>query len=259
MIGLRHDIDTRIEFRRGLPQTLRLEDRYDARSTLFVRAVLLEPGSEETRIILQAQKDGWEIGLHLDNTVADPRAPFSPRDELERLRSLGFDVRGVSPHGGLYGFQKEKTWKVMDSLGLEYMMGYLPFPQGTRTPVIGPHHTLDFLVKSRGTRRGLEDLKRKIEDDIKGKGWSIVLTHPVYMVFSVGPGFTMTAVNVSRKQGINAYILKQADRALKLLYTLAGVKTISKPYEETLKWARENGLELLPIKTIKRRTLNKTQ
>ena len=249
MIGLRHDVDTGYDFTHGIEPVSRLEDRNDARSTFFVRVRLLKGHPDRVRILERLQDDGWEIGLHLDNTVASPKEP-SPQEELEELTLLGFRVHGVTPHGGLYGFKGRVTWEVMDSLGLDYMMGYPPFPKHHRTPIIGPHHTIDFLVKERGARKGVDVLLQRLDSDIVERGYGVVLMHPLYMKFSVGPSLTFSAVKVSRRQGWRAYVLKQVDRGFKALYTLLGLRRVGEAYTVFLKEARDRGWELVSIHDV---------
>lgn len=247
LVGLRHDVDTGYDFTHGIKPVSKLEDRSDARSTFFVRVRLLRGHLDRVRVLEELQDDGWEIGLHLDNTVASPKDP-PPQEELEELIQLGFRVHGVTPHGGLYGFQGRVTWEVMDSLGLEYMMGYPPFPKHHRTPIIGPHHTIDFLVKKLGVKMGVKALLQQLGSDIGERGYGVVLMHPLYMKFSVGPSLTFNAVRVSRRQGFRAYFLKQVDRGFKALYTLLGIRRVDEAYTIFLKETRERGWE--PVKIL---------
>ncbi|MCK4434396.1 hypothetical protein KAU92_02810 [Candidatus Bathyarchaeota archaeon] len=81
--------------------------------------------SDKDRIFLRRiVDDGWEAALHLINTVGDSSLS-SPRGELELLKKLvGVPVYGVTPCGKTIGFKGDVTWRIMDSLGLDYMEGY---------------------------------------------------------------------------------------------------------------------------------------
>jgi hypothetical protein len=55
---------------------------------------------------------GWEVGLHLINTVGNSRLP-SPKSELELLQSfIGQQVYGMTPCGKTIGFKGEVTWRL---------------------------------------------------------------------------------------------------------------------------------------------------
>lgn len=73
IIGLRHDIDTVIGLRLGLPKIISIEKRYDVRSTFFIRVDIIK-SKNDVNLLKKLVKEGWEIGLHLINT--DSRANF---------------------------------------------------------------------------------------------------------------------------------------------------------------------------------------
>lgn len=184
-VGLRHDVDNVYGLRCGLPKIVSIEDRYDVRSTFFVRVDVLR-SNEDKRILKHLLENGWEVGLHLVNTVGDPRLP-SPKSELEFLQSLlGGSVYGVTPCGKTIGFKGDITWRVMDSLGLEYMEGYGMPDFETKTFVIPTHLSFDiYYVKKFGEVEGYlkfrEDLKRQLHH----MGVATVLVHPEWFVRSV--------------------------------------------------------------------------
>jgi len=95
-VGLRHDLDTVYGLRWGLPKIVSVERKYGVRSTLFARVDIVR--SEKDKHFLKVlASEGWEIGLHLINTVNDLRL-ISPEDELKRLRELlDVPIYGVTP------------------------------------------------------------------------------------------------------------------------------------------------------------------
>jgi len=75
----------------------------------FVRVDVVRSGKDQ-RVLKRLVNNGWEVGLHLINTVGDSRLP-PPMSELELLQSfIGQQVYGVTPCGKTIGFKGEVTW-----------------------------------------------------------------------------------------------------------------------------------------------------
>ena len=187
-IALRHDIDYVFGLRKGLPKMISIEESFNVKSTLFIRADLLTKSSD-VEYLRGLEKRGWEIGLHLANTI-DIKAA---RQELKHLQSLGFSIKGVTPCGkrGSPGFKGDITWSVMDSLGLEYMLVRSSLkPQFKAKTKIFPHPQLpsidNFYIRNFGERRGFEKLVTDIDEVLKNKGGVCLLSHPEYFYASVG-------------------------------------------------------------------------
>jgi hypothetical protein len=215
IVGLRHDIDTTyFGLRLGLPIVIELERKFNVRSTLFVRAKIIK--SDRDRCYLRRlEREGWEIGLHLDNTVNTPKLP-SPGDELKFLtEEVGLNIRGVTPHGGLIGWKGNTTWKIMDSLGLRYMEGY-GTPPNSKTPVIPTHISFDIdCIRNYGENFGMEYFKKNLNLRLENKRMATVLTHPEWFVLSVGLPCR------------NEWI----DRSAKVMLTLLRKRIMRTPYE----------------------------
>jgi peptidoglycan/xylan/chitin deacetylase (PgdA/CDA1 family) len=186
IIGLRHDIDTSYGLRQGLPKIISLEEKYDVRSTFFVRVDILH-SDRDIKILRWILDGGWEIGLHLINTIDDPRLP-SPESELEVLKNLfGDSIYGVTPCGSTIGFKGDTTWRIMDSLGLKYMEGYGLPRFAVNTFVIPTHLSLDIhYVRNFGEVKGYEMFKKALLEMLEKNGVATVLTHPEWFVRSVG-------------------------------------------------------------------------
>jgi len=186
VIGLRHDVDTTyFGLRKGLPIVVELERKFNVKSTLFVRAKIIK-SNQDWCYLRRLEKEGWEIGLHLDNTINTPELP-SPQEELKFLtEEVGLNIYGVTPHGGLIGWKGNTTWQIMASLGLKYMEGYGK-PPPSKTPVIPTHISFDIgCVRNYGERLGYEDLKKNLNIKLENKHIATVLTHPEWFVLSVG-------------------------------------------------------------------------
>ena len=123
IIGLRHDVDEVYGLRWGLPKVISLEEKYGVRSTFFVCVDVIR-SDKDCSVLRRIVGDGWEVALHLINTIGDSGLA-SPRSELELLEKLvGVPVYGVTPCGKTIGFRGDVAWRTMDSLGLDYMEGY---------------------------------------------------------------------------------------------------------------------------------------
>ncbi|MGC8933371.1 MAG: hypothetical protein ACP5LQ_08835 [Candidatus Methanodesulfokora sp.] len=184
MIGLRHDVDNTYGLRRGLQKIIDVESKLDIRSTFFVRVDVIK--SEKDRNILRKiADDGWEIGLHLINTIGSPDLP-SPMEELESLRRIS-EIHGVTPCGKTIGFKGEITWRVMDSLNLDYMEGYGKPEIPVRTFVMPTHLSLDIhYVRELGEKEGYIRFKKDLVKELEESGVATVLVHPEWFVRSVG-------------------------------------------------------------------------
>ncbi len=245
IVGLRHDVDTRVGLVKGVEKVMRVEDKFDARSTFFVRACLIK-SEDDARILRKAEKEGWEIGLHLDST-GGPNAREKAFKELEKLMNLGLNVQGVTPHGGHIGFLGKQTWDIMDSLNLTYMQGYGAPPAHVRTIVLPQHITLDFHVKKYGEKNGVKVFLRNLENILRERGTAVILTHPEYLVFSVGSSLFMRSINVSRAQGVGARFIKILDNTIKILYTVTGRNLVEKPYEKVLSELKNHNVKLTSL------------
>jgi len=186
IIGLRHDVDTSYGLRRGLSKVIFLEDKYGVRSTFFVRVDILR-SDKDVKTLRKIADRGWEIGLHLINTVGDPRLP-PPKSELNVLRNLfGDSIYGVTPCGSTIGFKGDVTWLTMDSLGLKYMEGYGSPRLAVKTFVMPTHLSLDIhYVRNFGEIRGYQKFKKDLLQTLEKNKVATVLTHPEWFVRSVG-------------------------------------------------------------------------
>jgi len=204
IIGLRHDIDTVYGFRWGLPKVVSLEEKYDVRSTFFVRVDVLR-SDKDCHVLRRIVDRGWETGLHLINTINDSRLP-SPRGELELLRKLiGVPVYGVTPCGTTIGWKGDVTWRTMDSLGLEYMEGYRAPDFSVKTLVMPTHLSFDiYYVRNFGEEEGYRRFRKDLLNKLRENGLATVLVHPEWLVRSVGGrGLMKIPLTLLRKKMMN--------------------------------------------------------
>lgn len=66
-----------------MPRIIAIEKKCDVRSTFFVRVDVVR-SDKDRHVLKRIADDGWEIGLHLINTVNDSRL-LSPEGELKLL------------------------------------------------------------------------------------------------------------------------------------------------------------------------------
>ena len=185
LIGLRHDVDNVYGLRKGLPILIGIEEKFGIKSTIFVRANIL-PEKSDKEYIKQLEDRGWEIGLHLINTINTSEIPPA-KDELQFLRDISLNIQGVTPCGQTIGWKGEVTWKTMDSLGLEYMEGYGSPNYESKTFVMPTHITFDHAyVKKFGENRGYQLFTQDLDAVLNEKGQATVLSHPEWFVRSLG-------------------------------------------------------------------------
>jgi len=197
-------LDTVYGLRWGLPKIIAIEKKYDVKSTLFVRVDVVR-SEKDRRFLKRLADDGWEIGLHLINTVNDLRR-MSPKDELKNLRELlDVPIYGVTPCGSTFGFKGDVTWRIMDSLGLKYMEGY-GMPEFKVNSFVFPTHLpldISYVRKygeNEGYRRFREELLRRLES----VGLATVLVHPEGFVRSVqSHGLMKIPLTLLRKGMVN--------------------------------------------------------
>lgn len=139
---------------KGLKVILEIEKRFGVRSTFFFIPFSKQPGhtleekpapanraahyklEEHKDLLLQLERDGWEIGVHGIDAYLDLE---SAKAELEALRKLISDKRkiGIRMHW-LYHRGKE-TWKVLGEAGYAYDATFgwndrIGFPDGRYGP-----------------------------------------------------------------------------------------------------------------------------
>ena len=190
--------------RKGLPKVLSLEEKYGVRSTFFIRVDVVR-SKEDRRAIGRIVDNGWEIGLHLINTVNDPEMP-PPRSELERLQGLiDTPIHGVTPCGKTIGFRGDATWRTMDSLGLTYMEGYGAPGVDVDTFIMPTHLSFDiYYVGKFGEREGYRRFKGDLLHTLEEDELANVLVHPEWFVRSVGVrGLKRILLTLLRRQMMN--------------------------------------------------------
>ena len=200
IVGLRHDLDTVYGLRWGLPKIIAIEKKYDVRSTFFVRVDVVR-SDKDRRVLKRIADEGWEIGLHLINTVNDSTL-LSPEGELKLLRKLlDVPIYGVTPCGSTIGFKGDVTWKIMDSLGLNYMEGYDMPDFKVDTFVFPTHLSFDIhYVRNFGEKEGYRRFKEDLLHRLKRDGLATVLVHPEGFVRTVqGHGLMKIPLTLLRK------------------------------------------------------------
>ncbi len=178
IIGLRHDLDTVYGLRWGLPKIISAEKKYDVKSTFFVRVDVIRSQKDQA-ILNKIAKEGWEIGLHLINTINNHRL-IPPRDELKLLRKLvDAPINGVTPCGSTIGFKGDITWKIMESFKLKYMEGHGMPMFKVNTFVFPTHLSLDiYYVRNFGEKKGYQKFREDLQKQLEQDGIATVLVHP---------------------------------------------------------------------------------
>jgi peptidoglycan/xylan/chitin deacetylase (PgdA/CDA1 family) len=204
VVGLRHDVDTVYGLRWGLSKIISVEKKYGVRSTFFVRVDVVR-SDKDKNVLKRIADEGWEIGLHLINTINDSRL-ISPEKELKLLkRLLDVSVYGVTPCGSTIGFKGDVTWRIMDSLGLKYMEGYGMPDFRVDTFVFPTHMPLDIhYVRNFGEKEGYQKFKEDLLQQLKQNGIATVLVHPEGFVRSVqSHGLMKVPLTVLRRGMMN--------------------------------------------------------
>ena len=233
-IGLRHDIDNEWAITKGVPKIIALEKKYNVKSTFFTRVDALKTENSRS-YLLSLQDEGWEIALHLINTIDSPA--YEPAiKELETLKSFGFRIRGVSPCGKTIGFKGEQTWRVMDRLRLDYMCGYNSPVKKLKTYVMPNHLSFDIhYVRKYGEIEGYKRFLSDLNLRISKEGHATVLVHPEWFVRSVG------------KQ-VSSLLMY---RMYKILYTLMKKNLMNRVYEKFLEYGLSRNYIFMPYIELK--------
>jgi hypothetical protein len=114
VVGLRHDVDTVYGLRWGLPKIISIEKKHDVKSTFFVHIDVIR-SDKDKRALKRIADEGWEIGLHLINTINDSGL-LSPEGELKLLKKLlDVPIYGVTSCGSTIG-EKEGYQKFKEDL-----------------------------------------------------------------------------------------------------------------------------------------------
>jgi len=218
IIASRHDVETTLGLRYGMPKVIEIEKRHQIKSTIFVRPDILK-NNADISFLQHLEKDGWEIGLHLRNTVGRRDMP-SPKEELKFLReNVKIKVHGVTPCGAVIGYKGDITWRTLDSLGLDYMEAYESPPVGVKTYVMPTHLSFDiYYIKRFGETVGYQQFKKDLTKTLKDQKIATVLTHPEWFTRSVGMAFN------------NVWKI----RISKLLLSLTGKRKMGKVYDKFL-------------------------
>ena len=241
LVGLRHDVDTVLGLLLGVERVVGIEDRFDARSTFYVRLrVVKKLGRRGVRLLERLVDDGWRVGLHIDNTVDHPSLA-SPWHELLAFEELlGVRVSTATIYGGLFGGEKRWLLSKLCSLGRPVLN-----VEGPGFCLSIPTVTLDWIV-ARGGRSASEAALQRLLG-VSGAGLPVaVLTHPEYFVVSVGARFTLGA----RAYSVKTRVLKLAEKALIPLYTMAGRRLVSEPYRRLLAALRDMGYRLVHMEGL---------
>lgn len=100
---------------------------------------------------------------------------------------LDVSVYGVTPCGKTIGFRGDVTWRIMDSLGLNYMEGCGVPDFGVNTFVMPTHLSFDiYYVRNFGETEGYRRFKKDLLHRLEKDGLATVLVHPEWFVRSVG-------------------------------------------------------------------------
>jgi len=218
IIASRHDVDTTFGLRYGIPKIIEIEKRHQIKSTIFVRVDILKKNADIS-FLQYLERCGWEIGLHLRNTIDRPDIP-SPEEELKFLReNVNVKVHGVTPCGAVIGHKGDITWRTMDSLSLDYMEAYGSPPVGVKTYVVPTHLSFDiYYIRRFGEDLGYQQFKKDLTRILKDQKIATVLTHPAWFTRSVGMAFN------------NVWKIRMS----KLLLSLTGKRKMGRVYDRFL-------------------------
>jgi hypothetical protein len=204
IVGLRHDLDTVYGLKWGLPKIISIEKKYDVKSTLFIRVDVVRSDNDK-RVLKALADEGWEIGLHLINTINDSEL-MSPEGELKLLRELlDVPIYGVTPCGSTIGFKGDVTWRIMDSLGLKYMEGYGAPDFKANSFVFPTHLSLDiYYVRKFGEKEGYKKFRDDLQKQLEQNRITTVLVHPEGFIRSVqSHGLLKVPLTLLRKGMMN--------------------------------------------------------
>ncbi len=243
-IGLRHDVDTLVGLLMGVGRLARIEDRLGVRSSFYVRARLVEHlGDRACRILEALEDDGWEVGLHLDDSDATLGTAYR---EYLALSRCGVRIRGVTVHGGITGCRGWLTWRTVSMMGVEYIQGcrgaLASHPRVVAAPTIG----LDHLVAIHGPSLAVERAAEMLAGAAYRHGAAVLLTHPVYTLVSASARRSQEP----RRMGRRVVVVKAAEKLLAALYTLAGRGLTGRPYSSLLGRLLDEGFTLAPLHRI---------
>ena len=217
IVGLRHDLDTVYGLRWGLPKIISIEKKCDVKSTLFIRVDVIR-SDKDKRALKKIADEGWEIGLHLINTINDSGL-LSPEGELKLLKKLlDVPIFGVTPCGSTIGFKGDVTWRIMCSLGLKYMEGYGMPSFRVDTFFFPTHLSLDIhYVRNFGEKKGYQNFKEDLLQRLEREGIATVLVHPEGFVRTVqSKGLMKIPLTLLRKGMMNklyeTFLLEFKDR-----------------------------------------------
>lgn len=144
-IILRHDFDWADGLDEGVKLMYDIERKYNVRSTAFIRHDRGVSDLKHKSFYEQMESEGWEFGLHLANHE-NQKGYIAPERELEIVKRLGLNIRGLSACGGNYRWLDPNGWIVQDNVGLKYLCpSSLKKPDGyvMKTTLAPNHRTLD--------------------------------------------------------------------------------------------------------------------
>ena len=243
-IGLRHDVDTAIGLLRGVGRLVEVEDRLDARSSFYVRARIVERlGERACRLLRLLEDDGWEVGLHLDDSDGSLGTAYS---EYMVLRRCGVSVRGVTVHGGIIGCRGWLTWRTIGMMGVEYIHGCPGALSGRPAALASPTIGLDHLIALHGPRGAVGECVSRASLLAYRAGSAVILAHPVYTVVSAAARFTQ----LPRRSGLAVRAAKLLEKLLAAAYTLAGRGLSTPVYSRVLGILRDEGFSLSTLHSL---------
>lgn len=196
----RYDVDRAIT---NMPKIVRLEDRYDVSSTLYIRTDQPFYGDREIAALC-ALCGRHEIGLHAEFATHAARyggelaAAQAERAHLERV--IGHPVIGLALHGGeLTSNKSESTEETIECCGFCYDASHGP------TPYYLPYRRLDragrfentyhlrchfgdihlHTKRQKGSANGgfYEQLMASLDEVVQHNGILVPLLHPEYFGF----------------------------------------------------------------------------